>query len=189
MDENYFVQDEHLKDRLNYAEGLVTYLMRIEDDIKEIRKIIGYEVINECLTPNGFVGKSSEWAARGKEPCDLYFILNEEKTLVKIGISKNANGRIKEMQTATGYYLELLNVIHFPTREEASYAEAWLHRHYSVFRRHPVVKKTSEWFEADIVNDLMMNYSTLEGIRRAIDDEMKKAKAIADKLGARFEGR
>ena len=185
-DEEFVVLDEHLRERAAYADSLVSSLMILERETAALRKIIGYEVVNEYLGESGFRGKQADWMAYGKKPCDLYFILNEEKTLVKIGISKNANGRIKEMQTATGYYLELLNVVHFPTRIEAAEAEAWLHKHYSLYRRKPIVKKTSEWFEADIIGDLMLNYSTIEQIREALNEESLHQEQISKVLEERF---
>ena len=172
----YSLTNECLKNRLKYSEALIDSVISLENNLKQIRKILGYEIINEALTEEGFEGNDTEWREFNKEPCDLYYILNEEKNLVKIGISKNAHSRIREMQTATGYYLELFHVVHFQTRAEASEAEAWLHREFSQYQRKPPikVKKTSEWFDICVLDDLMANYSSVSGIQKAINEESQQ---------------
>lgn len=177
--------DEHLKERQAYAEALADSVVLLENELKNIRKIIGYSVINEALTDEP-AKTIQEWKDRSKQPCDLYFILNEEKSLVKIGISHNAMSRIKNMQTATGYYLELLHVIHFKHRYEAEEAERWLHSHYGLYRRRPIIKKSSEWFDAEIIGDLMLNFNTAEKIQKEIEGSYENQKVIAEEFGRRL---
>lgn len=107
---------------------------------------------------------------RSKEACSLYFIKNAELSLVKIGISGNVMGRIKNMQTSTGYYLELGNEIVFDTRTDAQNAEKFLHDHFAAFRRKPQkIKKSSEWFDICILNELMTRFNTKEKILREME--------------------
>lgn len=104
-------------------------------------------------------------------PCSLYYITNAEMSLVKIGISNNVTNRIKNMQTSTGYYLELLKEIKFDSREEAMEAERFLHSEYGHMRRKPhKITKTSEWFDIRIVPSLMSNFDTCEKIKKAIKE-------------------
>ncbi len=97
--------------------------------------------------------------------CFVYYILNEEKDKVKIGISNNPISRAKNLQTASGEDIEILHTIKFKNREEASEAERCLHKEFSTFRKRPSkVAKSCEWFDARIVDILMKNYTSREDI-------------------------
>ena len=101
--------------------------------------------------------------------CSVYYILNEDKDMIKIGISGNVKQRIENMQTSTGYYLELLKEIEFDSREEALEAEAYLHDQFSAFRRKPnKIHKSSEWFSARIKDKLLRLYDSKEVISLAV---------------------
>ena len=121
-------------------------------------------------------------------PCSLYYITNAEMSLVKIGISNNVTNRIKNMQTSTGYYLELLKEIKFDSREEAMEAERFLHSEYGHMRRKPhKITKTSEWFDIKIVPSLMSNFDTCEKIKKAIkeseEEKMRVMQSIRINIG------
>lgn len=76
--------------------------------------------------------------------CNLYLIRNKNNNCLKIGISKNANQRLKHLSTSTADDLELLFEI-----KNASHLEKKLHSKFSRFH------KKLEWFEYDdeIVNE------------------------------------
>ena len=108
-----------------------------------------------------------EFAEEDERPCSVYYILNEEKDKVKIGISYNPLGRAKNIQTSSGEEIELLHVIEFPTRSRALNAEAFLHKEFMFYRKKPSkVAKSCEWFDACIVDDLKKLYWTQENIER-----------------------
>lgn len=94
-------------------------------------------------------------------PCYVYYILNEEKDKVKIGISDNPMQRAKQLQTACGEEIDLHHTIKFDTRKEAEEAEAFLHKEFSFNRKRPSkVARTTEWFDAIILGRLMADYDT-----------------------------
>lgn len=110
--------------------------------------------------------------AEDEKPCFVYYIFNEEKDKVKIGISNNPLQRAKDLQTACGEEISIMHTIEFPNREKAFEAEQFLHREFSQFRKHPSkVAKSCEWFDAGIVPDLMRYYDTEERI-----EHLKKRK-------------
>ena len=118
-----------------------------------------------------------------KEKCSVYYILNADESLVKIGISKNVSNRIGNMQTSTGYYLELLNEIVFDSREEALEMESFLHKQYGEWRRKPhKIRKESEWFDGSIVADLMQRFDTKEKVLVAHKEQQKKMQESMNKF-------
>ena len=101
-------------------------------------------------------------------PCYVYYILNEEKDKVKIGISNNPISRAKNIQTACGEEIELYHTIKFENREQAERAERFLHTEYSLYRKRPSkVAKSSEWFDATILQNLVARFDTAEKILTA----------------------
>lgn len=84
-------------------------------------------------------------------PCFLYFIENADRDLVKIGISVNPNGRLKQLNTACGDNCILVRTFEFPSREDARSAESNLHRYYSHYRKAVHGRnKPTEWFDGII---------------------------------------
>ena len=104
-----------------------------------------------------------------ERPCDLYYILNEDKSLVKIGISYDAKARCKNMQTGTGYILNLIHSIRFDTREQAFESEQMLHREFANVRKKVKITSSCEWFDANIVSVLMDKYDTKEKIIKQLE--------------------
>ena len=111
-----------------------------------------------------------------EKPCFVYYILNQEKDKVKIGISNNPLQRAKELQTASGEEIEIFHTIEFRNRDEALEAESFLHRNYSAYRRKPSkVSKSCEWFLASpILNDMMRKFGTREKVLSGIQAERKE---------------
>lgn len=115
--------------------------------------------------------------------CSLYYITNAELSLVKIGISGNVKNRAQNMQTSTGYYLELVNEIVFSSREKAMAAEAYLHDKFDYYRRKPdKLRKTSEWFDISILDTLMRDYKTAEQIEKEMERIRKKDEELLNKV-------
>jgi len=102
-----------------------------------------------------------------EKPCFVYYILNEEKDKVKIGVSNNPMQRAKELQTASGEEIEIINTIEFKNRNEAMKAESFLHREFGMWRKKPSkVSRSCEWFDAEIVEKLMLDYDSKESVER-----------------------
>lgn len=70
----------------------------------------------------------------------LYIIQNNKTGLVKIGISVDPLKRLKQLQTGTGYKLQLLKA--YPTDNDLH----WERRIHRMLWRN---KKKGEWFELD----------------------------------------
>lgn len=124
-------------------------------------------------------------------PCYVYYILNEEKDKVKIGISDNPMARAKQLQTACGEEIDLHHTIKFSTRSEAESAESFLHREFSYYRKRPSkVAKTTEWFDARILGRLMADYDTADKIQAKMKCqetyERKEMENVTIKLGSRW---
>lgn len=101
------------------------------------------------------------------KPCFVYYILNFEKTKVKIGISNNPVSRAKAIQTASGEEIELLHTIQFDSRQDALNAEKFLHDVFSNARKKPSkVAKSSEWFDSRICKVLLKHFYTKEQIQK-----------------------
>lgn len=112
--------------------------------------------------------------------CFLYYILNEEKDKVKIGISGNPMSRAREIQTSSGEEIELLHTIEFDDRESALYAESHLHRCFSKWRKKPTkVARSCEWFDSCIIPYLREKYWTASQI---IEDEEATLKETEEVL-------
>ena len=120
---------------------------------------------------------------KSAEECSLYYITNAELSLVKIGISGNVKNRAQNMQTSTGYYLELVNEIVFGSREKAMAAEAFLHDKFGYYRRKPdKLRKKIEWFDIYILDTLMRDYKTAEQIENEMERIRKKDEELLDKV-------
>lgn len=119
--------------------------------------------LNGCETYNDDPHEPLE--KEENEACYLYYILNEEKDKVKIGISNNPMSRAKSLQTASGEDLEILKTIKFGNREDAFAAEQFLHNEFSQFRKKPTkISKQCEWFASCIVENLLLNYTDPDAI-------------------------
>jgi uncharacterized protein YoxC len=120
---------------------------------------------------------------KSAEECSLYYITNAELSLVKIGISGNVKNRAQNMQTSTGYYLELVNEIVFSSREKAMAAETYLHDKFGYYRRKPdKLRKKSEWFDICILDTLMRDYKTAKQIENEMERIRKKDEELLDKV-------
>lgn len=126
-------------------------------------------------------------------PCDgkkvfVYYLLNEDKDKVKIGISANPLKRAKSIQTSSGEDIELINVIEFPNREQAREAESFLHSTFSFRRRRPSkVARSCEWFDSCIVETLKERFWTYEQLGFELgsrwNNYLETADKIAEKMG------
>ena len=134
------------------AKRLIYHIKDLEeerDDFLESLKALGIELL-DLEEPE-------------ERKCAVYYILNEDKSLVKIGVSCNPIKRAQNMQTSTGWYLDILNVIWFDSRREAEDVEKYLHWRFGEYRRTPnKIFKSSEWFDATIVATLLRDYSNKE---------------------------
>lgn len=120
---------------------------------------------------------------KSAKECSLYYITNAELSLVKIGISGNVKNRAQNMQTSTGYYLELVNEIVFSSREKAMAAEAYLHEKFGYYRRKPdKLRKKSEWFDISILDTLMRDYKTAKQIENEMERIRKKDEELLSKV-------
>ena len=120
--------------------------------------------------------------------CYVYYILNDEKDKVKIGISNDPTKRAKNIQTSSGEEIEILHAIKFRSREEAQEAEHTLHKEFAEHRKYPSkVAKSCEWFDACIVDTLMNDYSSRDDILKLEDRKRKELieKAIQCHLATR----
>jgi hypothetical protein len=77
---------------------------------------------------------------------DLYIIQSEFSGAIKIGVSKNVNKRLAQMQTGSPYKLKVILVL-----EGKSFLETDLHRR---LRRFKTTTKNKEWFEYDSLASL-----------------------------------
>ena len=71
----------------------------------------------------------------------VYFIANQRKTVVKIGIANNPQKRLKTFQTANHEELIILRILKVKNRTEAFQIETALHRK---FIKHHI---RGEWFK------------------------------------------
>lgn len=100
-----------------------------------------------------------------EKPCFVYYILNEEKDKVKIGVSNDPIKRAKALQTASGEEIEILHTIEFKNRNEAMTAESFLHNIFGRWRKRPSkVSKSCEWFDVEISKSLMLDFDSRESI-------------------------
>lgn len=112
----------------------------------------------------GYIKKEIE-----KKPCFVYYILNEARNKVKIGISNDPVLRAKNIQTSSGEEIEILNTIEFDNREDAFAVEDFLHKKFDGYRMKPTkVSNSSEWFDIKIVDALLSNFNTKEKIMDSI---------------------
>lgn len=118
----------------------------------------------------------------------VYYLLNQDKDKVKIGLSDCPEQRQKQLQTGNGEALELVKTIYFETRHEAITAENFLHSYFHYYRKIPYVTKrfrSTEWFDAEILPELLEAFGTREQIFEALDSRNNRASEILQKA---FEG-
>ena len=85
----------------------------------------------------------------------LYFISTTRKNVVKIGIAKNPNKRLKTFQTANYEKLIILRVIQVPTRNLAFELEKALHQKFKKYHIR------GEWFKlTPTIINFIENYQT-----------------------------
>lgn len=86
-----------------------------------------------------------------EEKCYVYFIENEFRDLVKIGISVSPERRLYQLQTACGDSCHLMRTFEYKSRRDAMDAESWLHSYYSNSRKAVHGRnKPTEWFDGAI---------------------------------------
>ena len=152
----------------SYSEWVTELMAYIEDGEEEYEKVVG----------------------SNKETCCVYFIINEELSLIKIGVSHDPWERIKGMQTSTGYLLDILHVIEFDDREQAMDAERFLHDYFIRDRVKKLKhKKSSEWFNAAIQNELKEKFWDKESVIREMKEDKKWIKKEAAKIYKKKTGR
>ena len=113
--------------------------------------------------------KKAIWGYRKKKEekrhCYVYYIMNEARNKIKIGMSNDPISRAKNIQTSSGEEIEILNIIEFDNREEAFAAEEFLHLKFNEYRMKPTkVSTSSEWFDSEICDILLTNFKTKEQI-------------------------
>lgn len=86
------------------------------------------------------------------EECFVYFITDGD--YLKIGVSKDVERRIKQLQTAHGNKLKLIRKVKCQTRDSAFKSEKWLHDMFSLYRTDNE-NKSSEWFEINVLRSVM----------------------------------
>ncbi len=86
----------------------------------------------------------------------VYFI-QQGKGSIKIGVSANPEGRLKELQTGTSKILSLLLKVPMPSRMAAMTVEKDLHAKYAQFRG------SGEWFHRRILKELKVRGTRLIG--------------------------
>lgn len=67
---------------------------------------------------------------KNDKDCSVYFIRERGTQNVKIGVAKDVNARLKDLQTGNANQLEIINTILFPTEEDAYRVENLLHKKY-----------------------------------------------------------
>jgi len=89
----------------------------------------------------------------------LYFISNERRSVVKIGIANNPKKRLKTFQTAHYEELIILKVIKIDNRQKAFQLETSLHKKFvkyhirgEWFKLTPTVKKFIEMYGEDEIS-------------------------------------
>jgi hypothetical protein len=85
----------------------------------------------------------------------IYLIRANEINLYKIGISKNANNRIKQLQTGCPYQLEIVQI--FEPKKFPYKVEKIMHRSMSIYKQNEdLTKLKGEWF--DLKNNEIQNF-------------------------------
>lgn len=118
-----------------------------------------------------------------EEECFVYYILNEERDKVKIGISNDPISRAKAIQTASGEEIELLHTIKFDSRQTALDVEKFLHNRFNHWRKRPSkVSRSSEWFNAKIIQELQDDYWDEESLVKAVIADRKYTRKQLEKI-------
>ena len=126
--------------------------------------------------------KRAMWGCRKKtqeekKHCYVYYIINEARNKIKIGISNDPISRAKNIQTSSGEEIEILNIIEFDSRNEALETEEFLHKRFENFRMRPTkVSTSSEWFDIKIKDALLTCYKTKEQIMEFINAMSEKGR-------------
>lgn len=79
-----------------------------------------------------------------KPPCYVYFILNYDSEAIKIGMAKNVERRLDNLQTSSPSTLKLLSKIQAKSVNKARELEQSLHRKFDKYRIR------GEWFKASV---------------------------------------
>lgn len=104
----------------------------------------------------------------------VYFIAAPAVSHVKIGFSKNPDGRLRELQTASGHALVLLGTIAGTRADE----QVW-HKQFAAKRLH------GEWFGLDLELQAVIRAATdglgpCEALSAMIDERVHLAADISD---------
>ena len=164
----------HLNELENITRDTRNAFYRLQREFEQM------EIELECFKAD-FLDIESE--DETEESCSVYYILNREQKIVKIGVSSNVKYRLSTLQTANGSCLELLHEIEFSSRKDAMEAERALHNHFSYWRKKPAkIHKTSEWFDYKIVPSLLNDFREKEDIENLIFHERQKRKEVAENI-------
>lgn len=163
----------HESTDINEIKAFFTHTRRQLESLKKVRETMDEYIweLEKYSGESGFIVdffyelQEREQLEITDKKCFVYYILNEERNKVKIGISGNPLARAKAIQTSSGEEISILKTIEYDSSDEARKAEGFLHREFSEYRKRPSkVAKSCEWFDAAIVDDLLKYYSTKENI-------------------------
>ena len=93
----------------------------------------------------------------------IYLIKANEINLYKIGISKNADSRVKQLQTGCPYLLELVH--YYEPKMFANKVEKIMHRSMSIYKKNEnLTSLMGEWFDLDLkeINNFVYNCQEAE---------------------------
>lgn len=145
---------------LNPRSQFPAYNKAVEDCIAAVS---GISSVTED-TVNSIVNNKNYHHHMNKK-CYVYYIYNEEANVVKIGVSVDPKRRLRELRNASSSNLKIVHLIEFESTEAAYEAEKILHHIFDGNRRRPTPSsRPTEWFDAEIINQLKQKFSTAEDI-------------------------
>ena len=93
----------------------------------------------------------------------IYLIKAQDINLYKIGISKNAVNRVKQLQTGCPYQLELMSI--YEPKKFPYKIEKIMHRSMSIYKKdEDSISLMGEWFDLQIkdINEFLLNCESAE---------------------------
>lgn len=157
------------------------FYKKYENDInnfKEMNKYLLYDLLDDEEDKD-----EQKLMGIKNTPCYVYYLLICEKDKIKIGISNNPDNRARGIQTGTGESITIYNTIKCISRSEAYEIEQFLHKEFNEYRiKIDGISKSSEWFDAKILDNLMKNYTTKEQILEMKENHFKQMQDEMNKL-------